>query len=207
LNEVKSLGIFGGAFDPIHYGHLMAAEYARNMFSLDKVLIIPSARPPHKEIDNISPEKNRYEMVDMAIRDNSFFEISPMEMERKGYSYTIDTIDYCLKDYPGVNIYVIMGADCLFYMDTWKDVERLVTMCKFIVVTRPGYNINKDDKALSGLPSSLWENLIQLQVPGLDISSSEIRERVLNNKPIKYLLPPEVECYIYKHGLYREEGT
>ncbi len=207
MKEVKSLGIFGGTFDPIHYGHLVAAEYARYMFCLDEVLIVPSARPPHKDAKNISPEKERYEMVKMAIRDNIFFQISPLEMERKGYSYTIDTVDYFSKQYPGVIIHVIIGADCLFYMHTWKDIEYLVTMCKFIVVTRPGYSINRYDEALSGLPPALWQNVLQLQVPGLDISSSEIRERVLKNKPIKYLLPPEVECYIIEHGLYKEEAS
>lgn len=207
MEKIRLLGIFGGTFDPIHYGHLIAAEYARSAFSLDKVLIIPSKCPPHKNAQNITAEKDRYEMAKIAISDNPFFEISPVEMERPGYSYTIDTVEYCLNIYPGANIYVIIGADCLCYLNSWKAIERLMTMARFITVTRPGYSINRNDETLADLPPSLWENILQLQVPGLDISSSEIRERVAKNRSIRYFLPPDVESYIMKNGLYKKEAV
>lgn len=201
-----AMGIMGGTFDPIHYGHLIAAEYARCEFNLKKVIFIPSARPPHKNNEDVLDEEHRYKMVDIAVKDNPAFQISSLEMDRKGYSYTVDTIDYFLKNYPGNDIFFIMGADSLLLLDTWKDYQRLAALCKYIVVTRPGYKLNKNDERLRRLPPELWHNFRQLQIPGLDISSSNIRKRVIEGRPIKYLLPPGVEEYILNHGLYREEG-
>jgi len=205
LKQVKLLGIFGGTFDPIHYGHLIAAQYASDEFNLDKVLIVPTARPPHKEIENVEDELHRYNMVLLAVQDNPVFEVSTLEMDRKGYSYTVDTIAYCCEKHPESQLFLIIGADCLLQMYTWKDVESLVTMCNFIVVTRPGYAIKPSDKALTRLPAAIWDRLKYLEVPGFDISSSTIRERVARGKTIKYLVPPEVENYIFEKGLYRQE--
>jgi nicotinate-nucleotide adenylyltransferase len=202
MEEIKSLGIIGGTFDPIHYGHLTAAECARFEFSLDKVLFIPSARPPHKELDMVSECSDRYNMVRSAIQDNPGFEISTLEMQRKGLSYTIDTIEYYLKLYPGIKIYFILGIDALLLFNTWKEVERLSGLCKFVVVTRPGYKIEPNDRKLKDLPEKLWRNLHFMEIPGNTISSSGIRQRVLAGKPIKYLVPPKVEEYIYSQGLY-----
>lgn len=205
MSDKSSLGILGGTFDPIHYGHLIAAEYASYEYDLDKVLVIPAANPPHKELEQVLDIKHRYRMVEMAIRDNPALQISSLEMNRNGYSYTVDTVDYYRSKYPGREIFFITGADSLFYMDSWKDIERLADICTFIVVTRPGYNIDRQEKVLAALPPALWNKMKQLQIPGLDISSSDIRRRISQGKPIKYLLPPEVENYIAARGLYREE--
>lgn len=205
MEAIKSLGIIGGTFDPIHYGHLTAAECAYFEFKLDKVLFIPSARPPHKELELVSDCSDRYIMVEKAIKDNPKFEISPLEILRKGLSYTVDTIEYYLHKYPGTRIYFILGIDALLLINTWKEVERLVGLCQFIAVTRPGYPIDQNERYLENLPHVLRENLHFMEIPGNTISSSDIRLRVLNGKPIKYLVPPVVEEYIYSRGLYLDK--
>ncbi len=202
--NVTSLGIFGGTFDPVHYGHLIAAECARMEFALDRVIFIPTRIPPHKDASGILDEDIRYEMVKMAVRNNPAFEVSDLEIKREGISYTIDTMEYYRSAYPGCRIFFIMGLDSLFIMDTWKDAGRLAGMCRFIVVTRPGYNINDEEKMRDKLPPVFWEHCDFIQIPGLDISSSDIRKRVSVGKPIRYMLPEEVESYIHENNLYLE---
>ena len=203
MQKFNSIGIMGGTFDPVHYGHLIAAEFARHEFKLDRVIFMPAARPPHKEINDVLNSEHRYKMVKLAIQANPFFKISDLEMKRTGKSYTIDTIRYFLEHYPGSDIYFIMGADSLLMMDTWKDYRELSGLCRFVVVTRPGYVIERSDPALKNLPPILWERMEFLPIPGLDISSTDIRHRVAENRSIKYLLPLEVEQYILDQGLYR----
>ena len=206
MPNVKSLGIMGGTFNPIHYGHLIAAENARHEFNLDIVIFMPAARPPHKDIEEVLDSKHRYEMVKRAIRGNNFFCVSDLEIQRKGNSYTIDTVNYYLENYPETDIYFIMGADSLILLDTWKDYKTLVRLCQLIVVTRPGYKITPEEPVLKKLPSVLWQNVHFLPIPGLDISSSDIRQRIASNKPVKYLLPSDVEQYIRENGFYRGKG-
>ena len=203
MQKFDSIGIMGGTFDPIHNGHLIAAEFTRHEFQLDRVIFMPAARPPHKEINEVLDSEHRYKMVKLAIQGNPAFEISDLEMKRTGKSYTIDTIRYFLEHYPGSDIYFIMGADSLLMMDTWKDYRELSGLCRFAVVTRPGYGIERSNPALKNLPPILWERMEFLPIPGLDISSTDIRQRVAESKPIKYLLPLEVEQYILDQGLYR----
>ncbi|HBQ27311.1 MAG TPA: nicotinic acid mononucleotide adenylyltransferase, partial [Syntrophomonas sp.] len=176
---------------------------ARHEFKLDRVIFMPAARPPHKEIEEVLDSEYRYNMVKLAIQGNPAFAISDLEMKRTGKSYTIDTIRYFLEHYPGSDIYFIMGADSLLMMDTWKDYQELSGLCRFVVVTRPGYVIERSDPVLKNLPSILWERMEFLPIPGLDISSTDIRQRVAESRPVKYLLPLEVERYILDQGLYR----
>lgn len=203
MQRFDSIGIMGGTFDPVHYGHLIAAEFARYEFKLNRVIFMPAARPPHKEIEEVLDSEHRYKMVKLAIQGNSAFEISDLEMKRTGKSYTIDTVRYFLEHYHGSDIFFIMGADSLLMMDTWKDYRELSGLCRFVVVTRPGYVIERSDPALENLPPILWERMNFLPIPGLDISSTDIRQRVAESRPVKYLLPLEVEQYILDQGLYR----
>jgi len=197
----------GGTFDPVHYGHLIAAEYARHEFKLEQVVFMPAARPPHKEMEQVLDSNHRYEMVRRAVKGNPAFAISDLEMKRTGNSYTIDTIRHFLEECPGRAVFFIMGADSLLTMTTWKDYQNLARLCQFVVVTRPGYVISESEPVLKQLPSVLWENVHFLPIPALDISSSDIRERVAAGRPIKYLLPDDVEQYIAETGLYRgQEG-
>lgn len=199
----QAIGIMGGTFDPIHYGHLTAAEFARAEFKLAKVLLMLAARPPHKQEELILDEEHRLEMLKLAIRDNKFLEVSALELNRPGYSYTIDTIRYFLDNCPQKKIYFIMGADALFTLHTWKEVDQLSRLCNFIVVTRPGYQLKKEDPQYDRLPPGFWDNVSNLEIPGFDFSSTEIRARVKQGKTIKYMVPPQVEQYIRRHNIYK----
>lgn len=199
---MKSLGIMGGTFDPIHYGHLIAAECARVEYALERVIFVPAKTPPHKDAAGILDGDDRYFMVKIAVKDNPAFEVSDLELKRGGISYTVDTVRHFQSQYPGIDIYFIMGLDSLLIIDTWKDVDQILSICRFIVVTRPGYNMDNDEELKAKLPRDLWERLFFMQIPGLDISSSDIRYRIGAGKPIKYMLPPEVESYIRKNRIY-----
>ncbi|HPR92481.1 MAG TPA: nicotinate-nucleotide adenylyltransferase [Syntrophomonadaceae bacterium] len=202
----EAIGILGGTFDPVHYGHLMAAEFACSEFKLTKVLLMLSARPPHKREESILDLKHRLRMLELAAKDNDCLQVSDLELNRPGHSFTVDTVRYLRKHWPDKEIYFIMGSDVLFTIDTWKDADELFRLCKFIVVTRPGYRLEKDHPQYSRLPAALWDNLFYLEIPGFDFSSTDIRKRVSQGKTIKYLLPPAVEQYIGDHDLYQKLG-
>jgi nicotinate-nucleotide adenylyltransferase len=205
MQQLKSLGILGGTFDPIHYGHIIAAECARDALHLDRVIFIPSASPPHKALDEVLDSKHRFEMVKMAVEDNPNFEVSELELKRKGLSYTVDTIASYQQEFPGAKIFFIIGVDALLQINTWKDVDRLATLCNFVVVTRPGYQLSHEDEHLREIPAAVWEKILLVPIPGLHISSSDIRQRAAKGQTIKYLLPPAIEEYILKNDLYRKE--
>jgi nicotinate-nucleotide adenylyltransferase len=205
LKAIKALGILGGTFDPIHYGHIVAAECARDAFKLDRVIFVPAARPPHKEGVEVLDSQERLHMVSAALKDNPHFAVSALEIERPGLSYTIETIEFFQEQYTGVQIYFIMGTDALLLLNTWKEADRLAAMCRFIIVTRPGYHLDRSHAGLQDITPVLWDNLQVLPVPGLHISSSDIRQRVARGQTIKYLLPPVVEEYILQRGLYVKE--
>lgn len=205
MQQLKSLGILGGTFNPIHYGHIVAAECVRDACQLDQVLFVPAARPPHKDLDEVLDSQHRYQMVKMAVQEAPNFAVSSIELDRKGLSYTVETIAAYLAKYPGVEIFFILGVDALQLINTWKDVNRLIKICNFIVVTRPGYQLNKEDECFREIPAAFWEKVIVVPVPGLYISSSEIRQRVAEGKTIKYLVPAVVEKYIADNNLYQDE--
>ncbi|NLX61571.1 MAG: nicotinate-nucleotide adenylyltransferase [Tissierellia bacterium] len=199
---MKKIGIMGGTFDPIHIGHLLIAEYARISFKLDKILFIPTGNPPHKKKKHITSDMHRYNMVLLATNSNENFLLSTIEMDRKGVTYTIDTINALKSIYDNTDFYFIMGADSLLQIYSWKDYEKLLNMCKFIVAKRPGYKDNKLDEVKSDLNLKYNSQIFIMEGPLLDISSSQIRERVKKGISITYLVPRAVEIYIYKHKLY-----
>lgn len=200
--NIKRLAIMGGTFDPIHYGHLVAAEGARYEFDLDRVIFVPAARPPHKSGKDMTDPLHRLTMVEKAVYSNPHFEVSALEIRRKGLSYTIDTVRTVRKMQPEASIFFITGADAVLEILTWKNVEELLSTCRFIAATRPGYNLENLEHTLSSLPKRHLNNIYTMEVPALAISSTDIRKRVTEGRPIKYLLPEEVEDYIYVHGLY-----
>lgn len=202
--KVHRYGIMGGTFDPIHYGHLVAAEAARKRFDLEKVIFVPSGRPPHKKEKKISDTVHRYLMTVLATITNPYFEVSRIEVEREGYSYAIDTVSEFHKIYgKEADIFFITGGDAILEILTWKKVEELLRNCNFIAATRPGFNLEGlKDKLAEELPAFLCEKIVPFQVPALAISSTDIRRRIENNEPIKYLLPEAVENYILKHRIY-----
>ena len=200
----RRLGIMGGTFDPIHYGHLVTAEGARYSFGLDRVIFVPSGRPPHKPGHIVSDPLDRYKMTCLAVATNPFFCASAIEVERPGPSFTIDTVRAIMKLYPGAEIYFITGADALLEIFKWKDFDILLTICNFVAATRPGYRLFELREKTAALPSGLKQNISYMEVPALAISSTDIRQRVHDGRPVKYLLPESVEDYIIKNKLYRK---
>ena len=187
----------GGVFNPIHFGHLFTAEEARVEFKLDKVIFVPCRQPAHKRENNISDPEHRYLMTVLATRNNQFFKVSKVELNRPGPSYSIDTVKEFLKKHnQRVKIFFITGADAFLEIDSWYKSEELLKICQFVAATRPGYDLNKLDQK--------FKKIIKImEIPALSISSTDIRRRVREGKSIKYLLPQAVEEYIYKKGLYQ----
>ena len=204
-NGQSRIGIMGGTFDPIHYGHLAAAEAARVEFGLCKVIFMPVGNPPHKQSQKISDAEHRYRMTALATSSNSGFEVSRLEVDKAGITYTFDTMEELRSIYgEAPEIYFITGADAVLELLTWYKIGELLTLCKFIAVTRPGFDIWKLEQKIAEITSKYDGEIICLEVPLLEISSTDIRERIRSGKPVKYLLPEEVEAYIHKNGLYKE---
>lgn len=196
----------GGTFNPIHYGHLAVAEEAFVQFKLDKVVFVPSGHPPHKKDKEIIPAEERYLMTVIATASNHDFVVSDLEVKRKGPSYAVDTIKELKKIYGTLaEIFFITGADAVWEILTWKKPEVLAKLCSFIAATRPGYRLDKFQK-LHILPEDKHQKskpkVYVMEVPALAISSTDIRRRVRNKQPIRYLVPEEVANYIYKKGFY-----
>ncbi|NLJ89090.1 MAG: nicotinate-nucleotide adenylyltransferase [Epulopiscium sp.] len=203
LNVSNSIAIMGGTFDPIHYGHLVTAEAVRHKYNINQVIFMPTGHPPHKNNKEVSHSEHRYLMSVLATAANPYFNVSRMEIDRKGTTYTIDTIKG-LKEVYGekTELYFITGADALHYIFTWKDAEELLRLCTFVAVTRPGYNKEKLVKEIEIIKKNYESKIHFLEVPALSISSTDIRNRVREGRPIKYLVPESVENYIYKFKLY-----
>ena len=204
MAEIKHrVGILGGTFDPIHNGHLMMAEAVRDEYEMEKVLFIPAAQPPHKRGHKISPAEDRYMMTVLATCMNPAFEVSDIEMRREGPSYSIDTVRALLRATGGDSeFFFIAGTDVIREIHTWERLEALLTICPFIAASRPG--CRPDVERTRNLLGDLGVRQIHLlNTPELEISSTDIRERVAAGRSIKYIVPSEVEHYIYKKGLYR----
>lgn len=202
MEAVRKIGIMGGTFDPIHYGHLVTAQEAHYQFNLDKVLFMPTGIPPHKNKDDISEASQRYLMTVMATSDNEAFEVSDLEVKKETPSYTVETLTALRKIYPQSEFYFITGADAILEMSTWKDPEKALALTKFVAATRPGYSLAKFGDSLEKINPA--PAVYELEVPALSISSTDIRRRVREDKPIRYLLPDKVWRYIYSKGFYSD---
>lgn len=199
-----NIGLMGGTFDPIHMGHLVTAEEARQQFDLDYVVFVPAGIPPHKDEQSISLPEHRYLMTSLAVMSNPSFFVSRIEIDKNEPTYTIDTVRHfaCGKE-PGPEIFFITGADAILEIFTWKDYEELLRLCTFIAVSRPGYSLDHFYDTLDRSCPDMRHRVHLLEIPALAVSSTFIRERVTLSKTIKYLTPEPVEQYIKKHGLYR----
>jgi nicotinate-nucleotide adenylyltransferase len=203
VRKTLRLGIMGGTFDPVHFGHLVAAEEALVQFNLDKVVFMPTGRPVRKTHRHVSSAEDRYLMTVIATASNPDFEVSRLEIDRPGATYTIDTILQLREIHgPRAEMFFISGADAVREILTWKDADRIAEMCTFIAATRPGFDVEIGSfEAREGVPVPRVE---AMEVPALAISSSDIRARVSARRPVRYLLPEAVAAYIEKNGLYRE---
>ena len=197
-----NIGVLGGTFDPIHRGHIMVAEEARARIDLAEVLFVPAAQTPLKEDSSISAAAHRVQMVRLAIADYPYFKLSTIEIERAGNSYTVDTIAE-LRDKLGAEneLFFIVGWDSLAQLPRWKEPSRLLQMCRLVAVPRPGYprpTLKNSEAIIPGLS----ESVIILDEPQVDISATEIRERVAKGLSIHHLVPEPVAEYIKQHKLY-----
>lgn len=204
----RSIGIIGGSFNPIHIGHLVVAEEARVRFSLERVIFVPVGVPGYKKptAELIDPER-RFAMTLLATASNPYFFVSRIEIDHFKKTYTYDTIKEFKKIYPDkdYNIYFITGADSVLSILTWKKPKELLSMCYFIAATRPGYSLKRLREKLKRIGEDCDKRVIVMRIPALSISSTEIRKRIREGFPIRYLVPKEVEEYIKKHNLYKED--
>jgi nicotinate-nucleotide adenylyltransferase len=197
----KRFGVLGGTFDPVHYGHLLIAEQAHEALGLDRVLFIPAAIPPHKQTDEVSSGRRRLEMVELAIAGNPYFEACDVELERRGVSYTVDTLQILHDRRPGAVWYLILGGDSALEFSTWRDPEQIAALARIVIVHRPGSTF--DPSSLSPpLPAALLNRIEVLETPQYDFASTDIRRRAADGRTIRYLTPAAVEAYIAAHRLY-----
>ena len=201
--SMHKVGIMGGTFDPIHVGHLILAESAYQQFGLDEVLIMPSGNPPHKKDRTGGPTLDqRIEMVSLAIEDNDHFTLSTEEAHDKGYTYTRATLERLTSENPDTEYYFIMGADSLFYFDTWKDPERIAQLAVLVVATRYHVDEVQLSEAIASVGQKFGATIEKLSTPNMDISSSMIRDWVRQKQSIRYYVPDRVIDYITKAGIY-----
>jgi nicotinate-nucleotide adenylyltransferase len=195
----RRLGVMGGTFDPIHHGHLLTAEEALQQFELDQVVFVPTGLPWMKEHEDVSPGQDRYLMTVIATASNPRFTVSRVDVDRGGPTYTIDTLHALQVEAPDSELFFITGADAMLEIFHWKDPEEILELAHFIAATRPGYDL----AAFEAEASSHDPRVSVMNIPALAISSTDIRNRVREQRPIHYLVPEGVKSYVEKAGLYR----
>jgi len=190
------IGVMGGTFDPIHNGHLVAASEVQQQFGLDEVIFVPTGEPWMK--DKVTEGEHRYLMTVIATAANPRFNVSRVDIDRNGPTYTIDTLRDIHSEHPDADLFFITGADAIAQILEWKDLDQIWPLAHFIAVTRPGHQLT-----ISGLPE---QGVSSLEVPALSISSTDCRSRVGRGFPVWYLVPDGVVQYISKHHLYRSNS-
>lgn len=225
------IGIMGGTFDPIHLGHLRAAEEIYWAFDLDKIIFIPSSRPPHKDEDKVAPALHRYEMVSLATIFTPYFSVSSIEIDRPGISYSAETVQELRRVYgKDATLYFIVGVDAFLEISSWKNARELLQTVQFIVTARPGWRLDDVEKSLTpgqladlGSPRFRYLKIAEIEsnpelkhpqrglvllveVISLDISSSEIRQLVEEGRSVRFLVPDTVAAYMAKNQLYRSNA-
>lgn len=187
------IGILGGSFNPIHIGHLVLAEEAKEKLNLDKVVFVPAYIPPHKKEEELADPNDRFKMVELAVRGNSSFEVSAFEMDGKAASYSVETLKAFKKKYgEDAKLFFITGADSLGELFSWKELDQIFKLSQFIVANRPGYTI-------SNVPTGVDV----VTITSLEISSSLIRRKIKEGRSIRYLVPEQVREYVIARRLYK----
>lgn len=216
----QRLGLFGGTFDPVHYGHLTMARQIRRALDLDRILFIPTGDPPHKSDQNLASAEDRYEMVRLAIASEAGFAISDIEIRRPGKSYTIDTVRLLRQEYGSqTDFFFLIGLDAFLEFSSWRESGALLELCSFVVMNRPGTSFQHLTRQYQALPGDSLaaldagtisrldiplgnRRLVCLRLTPSEISASDIRRRVRTGLSVANLLPPTVESYILQHHLY-----
>ena len=190
------LGILGGTFNPIHIAHLLIAEQVGEACGLEKVLFVPARIPPHKDSPDMAPAEDRYRMTVLATESNPRFEVSRIELDRSGRSFTKDTLQELLETYPDTELFYIIGSDAAAELSTWREPDLVLKLARLLVVKRPGYDLTR-------LEERCGKNAETVSVSELNVSSTEVRERIKKGLSIKQLVPEKVEQYIREKRLYQ----
>lgn len=216
------IGLFGGSFNPVHIGHLRAAEEIRGLFSLEKVIFIPTRIAPHKPGSILASPEHRLAMLELALQNNRHFLTSDVELNREGTSYSVETLRYFRDTFPeAAEPFFMVGMDAFLEIDSWRNYRDLFPLCNFIVMTRPGYVLPPSSQLIprqllgdfTYLPDeqryrhASGSSVFIAEIPGLAISSQEIRKRAARGQSITYLVPQAVEAYILQQKLYQHSDT
>lgn len=201
----RLLGIFGGSFNPIHTGHLLLAEYIREEFILDRVIFIPAGNPPHKKVMDLETAHHRYNMVKLAIEDNPFFDVSDIEFKREGISYTCDTLSEIKNEYPSGKLFFVCGSDSIVQFVSWREIGRIFELADIIVARRTNVSEKELEYTINEYRKSYNARITCSSAPYLEISSTDIRNRIKKGLSIRYMVPSKVSGYIESNGLYRGE--
>lgn len=203
---VTAIGVMGGTFDPIHFGHLRAAEEVLQGFGLERVIFVPSGRPPHKPVEEVTPPEHRYLMTLLATADNPRFEVSRTEIERAGPSYTLDSLREMRRAFSQETaLYFITGLDAILEINKWQGYVELLELADFIAVTRPGYSVRAVSDLEKTLGQERFARIHTFPVTLLAISSRDIRKRIREGKSVRYLVPDPVLRYVEKERLYLDD--
>ena len=200
---MKRIGVFGGTFDPIHVGHLIAAECVREACGLDEVLFVPAGVPPHKEAANVTGARHRYLMTLLATLTHPHFSVSRIDIDRSGPSFTVETLALLRKELAPVELFFVLGSDSLADLPTWHEPDRLLGENRLIVASRPGWEMAEAQAALGPLYEKHRDRIQAVTIPGIDVSSRALRARIAAGKSVRYQVPDLVLRYIESHGLYR----
>ncbi len=200
----RKVGIFGGTFNPVHYGHLLIAENACEQFGLEKVVFMPTGHSPHKPFMGEDMSRHRCRMLGLAIKDNPLFGISYYEVESAGVSYTYETLRRLNEKHPDVRFYFILGADSLFDFLFWRNPELICREAVILAAVRDEWDEKKVDEQITYLCRRLRGQIYRLNTPGFNVSSKSIRERIAKKQTIRYLVPDPVADYIRENRLYLE---
>ena len=200
---MKRIGVLGGTFDPLHMGHLVMAEVARDRCDLDEVLFVPSGVPPHKDADIVSAGRDRYIMALLATLTHPQFSVDRTDLDRTGPSFTVDTLSHLRNEFKECQCYFIMGADSLLDLPNWHQPDRLLRENEIIVASRPGWRLEAAERILGSLYTEHRDRIHIIEIPGIDLSSREIRSKIARGESVRYLVPDLVLSYIDEHGLYR----
>ncbi len=206
INQKKRIGIMGGTFDPIHNGHLLAAEWVKEQIFLEEIIFIPTGKPAHKTGKKVLSGAERLNILELAISDNDSFKSSNIEINREGITYSYDTV-CSLKEEFGhdIDIYFIIGTDTLLDIHSWFKAKELLNAVTFVAVTRPGVDVLDVVIEIDRLEAEKNAKILTVEIPDMGMSSTLIRNRIIENKSIKYLVPDNVIEYIYSKGLYKNE--
>lgn len=200
----RRIGIMGGTFNPIHMGHLLLAEWVKNEAGLEEIWLVPNGVSYMKESQEVAPAEDRLRMTELAIKRNRSFKCLDLEVKRGGYTYSYETLEELTRAYPGDTFYFILGADCLFTLETWKYPERIFQCCKLIAAVRDDVSLETMTEKKEELEQRYGGEILLLPFVRMSLSSTKIRERIRQGKSVRYMVPDSVLTYIEGKRLYKQ---